>query len=168
MGKPEDRSDNDRRFNVLLDWLEEQVEQAEQTEQAEGAERAEDGKKTKGGEYLKQLSVPYRDRLIIVPVDRIVAAEVRDGITRLVVLDDRHGGGARSTEYIVSYKLEQLESNLDPEMFMRVHRSTIVQLECIREMISWFSGRYKLVLTGGHEVIASRERSKVLRQKMTI
>ncbi len=156
LGKPEDRADNDNRFNVLLDWLDEQ------------AEEPGGGRKTSDGDYLKQLSVPYRDRLIIVPVDRIVAAEVRDGITRLVVLDEHHSGATRSTEYIVSYKLEQLESNLDPEKFMRVHRSSIVQLQCIREMISWFSGRYKLVLTGGHEVIASRERSKVLRQKMTI
>jgi two-component system LytT family response regulator len=68
----------------------------------------------------------------------------------------------------VSYTLEQLESRLDPEHFMRVHRSAIVQLDRIREMISWFSGRYKLVLDGGHEVIASRERSKALRHRMSL
>ena len=155
-GKPEERADGDSRFNILLDWLDEQTEEKEVA------------KDQKAGDYLKQLSVPYRDRLIIVPVDRIIAAEVRDGITRLIVRDDRPDGSTKSTEYLVSYKLEQLESNLDPAVFMRVHRSTIVQLECIREMISWFSGRYKLILTGGHEVIASRERSKVLRQQMTI
>jgi two-component system LytT family response regulator len=35
-------------------------------------------------------------------------------------------------------------------------------------MIPWFSGRYKLVLTGGHEVIASRERSKQLKDQMML
>ncbi|NNE34098.1 MAG: DNA-binding response regulator, partial [Rhodothermales bacterium] len=41
-----------------------------------------------------------------------------------------------------------------------------VQVNLITEMIPWFSGRYKLVMTGGHEVIASRERSKALKERL--
>ncbi|MGD8414426.1 MAG: LytTR family DNA-binding domain-containing protein [Candidatus Latescibacterota bacterium] len=154
-GKPEERAADDKRFNVLLDWLDEQVDY-------------QASKKDGEDEYLKQLSVPYRDRLLIIPVQQIVAAEVRDGITRLVVLDEKPGIGTKTSEYIVSYTLEQLESNLHPDDFMRVHRSSIVRLDAIKEMVSWFSGRYKLILVGGHEVISSRERSKLLRAKMTI
>lgn len=157
VGTPEERADADERFNLLLDWLDDQVDY-----------KGRKGKESRDGDYLKQLSVPYRDRLIIVPVNHIVAAEVRDGITRLVVLDEKPGVGSKTTEYIVSYTLEQLESNLDPDDFMRVHRSSIVQLDAIKEMINWFSGRFKLILAGGHEVISSRERSKLLRQRMTI
>ena len=68
----------------------------------------------------------------------------------------------------MSYTLDQLEANLDPEQFMRVHRAAIVQLSAIQEMIQWFSGRFKLVLTGGHEVIASRERSRHLKDRLMI
>jgi two-component system LytT family response regulator len=155
VGQSESRSEDDERIAMMLDWLEKQ---------------ADYGKTEKVGadQYLKQLSVPYRDRLVVVPVDHIVSAEVRDGITRLMVLEDRPNVGSKNTEYIVSYTLEQLEANLDPELFMRVHRSAIVRLDTIKEMVTWFSGRLKLVLTGGHEVIASRERSKLLRQRMSI
>lgn len=163
VGKPAEKADDDERFNELLEWLDEQVDYKGRSEKENG-----DGERDRDGDYLKQLSVPYRDRLIIVPVSMIVAAEVRDGITRLVVLDEKPGVGSKTTEYIVNYTLEQLESNLDPDDFMRVHRSSIVQLDAIKEMINWFSGRYKLILAGGHEVISSRERSKLLRRRMTI
>lgn len=153
--EPDERSAVDDRFERLLDWLEKE-------------ESARRPKTEPTGDYIRQLSVPFRDRILVVPTERIFAAEVHDGITRLIVLDDKPGLAPKTTSYIVSYTLEQLESRLDPEQFMRVHRSGIVRLDRIREMISWFSGRYKLILDGGHEIIASRERSKALRQKMSL
>ena len=119
-------------------------------------------------DYLKQLSIPGADRLTIVPVEHLLSAEVEDGITRLYVLQDVPGRSPQVTRHIVSHTLDALERRLDPEDFMRVHRSAIVQLRHIREMIQWFSGRYKLALTGGHEVIASRSRSKELRDKLSL
>lgn len=154
VGMPEERSVNDDRFERLLDWLED--------------EQIESSPKEPAAEHIRQLSVPYRDRLLVIPVERIFSAEVQDGITRLIVLEEKAGMTPKTASYIVSYTLEQLESKLDPDHFMRVHRSAIVQLDRIREMISWFSGRYKLVLEGGHEIVASRERSKALRHRMSI
>jgi two-component system LytT family response regulator len=151
---PAERTVNDARFEHLLDWLEKEEDSSRPAESS--------------GETIRQLSVPFRDRILVIPVERIFAAEVQDGITRLIVLDEKPGLPAKTSSYMVSYTLEQLESRLDPEQFMRVHRSAIVQLDRIREMISWFSGRYKLVLEGGHEIIASRERSKVLRARMSL
>ena len=119
-------------------------------------------------EPLRQISIPYRDRILVVPVERLVAAEVSDGITRLVILDEGEGGASRLSSYIVSYTLDQLESRLDPRAFLRVHRSAIVAFEHIREMITWFSGRYKIRLTGGHEVIASRDRSRILKKRLAL
>ena len=101
------------------------------------------------------------------PVERLVSAEINEGITRLVLLDtDELTNRMSLREHIVAYTLETLDSNLDPTQFMRVHRAAIVQVALITEMIPWFSGRYKLVLSGGHEVIASRERSKALKERL--
>lgn len=119
-------------------------------------------------EYLRQLSVPGKDRLVVIPVADLLAAEVHDGITRLYVLAQPPGAPPSATRHIVSYTLDALEQRLDPDAFMRVHRSALVQLRHIREMISWFSGRYKLVLTGGHEVVASRARSKDLKDRLSL
>ncbi|MEO0558482.1 MAG: LytTR family DNA-binding domain-containing protein [Bacteroidota bacterium] len=51
---------------------------------------------------------------------------------------------------------------------MRVHRGAIANLTHIRELIPWFSGRYKLVFLGGHEVVASRSRGRDLRERLSL
>jgi len=154
---PEGRHAGDDRLKRLLDWLD---------------ERSTDGGPVAGavaGGHLRQISIPYRDRILIVPIDRLVAAEIDEGITRLHVLEDeRAPGSVRLRAYVVHYTLDQLESSLDPHTFMRVHRSSIVQIDKIREMIPWFSGRYKLLLEGGHEVVASRDRSKNLKERLML
>ncbi|MEM1056889.1 MAG: LytTR family DNA-binding domain-containing protein [Bacteroidota bacterium] len=114
-------------------------------------------------EPIRQLSIPARDRLLVVQATDILAAEVNDGITNLFVQD-----GPQLRRHIVPFTLDALESRLDPRDFMRVHRSAIVHVGRIREMIPWFSGRYKLVLEGGHEVVASRARSRELKDRLAL
>ncbi len=152
VGRPEARKADDERIERLLDWVEAQASE----------KRVEPG-----GAYIQQLSIPYRDRILIVPVERLVSAEINEGIARVFVLDEPVGmGKPRLRQHIVSYTLDQLEAHLDPNRFVRVHRSALVQYDHIRELIPWFSGRYKLLLTGDHEVIASRERSKMLKERL--
>ena len=116
------------------------------------------------GDPLRQFSVPGRDRLHVISVDDIVSVEVHDSITNLYALApsgsvDRH---------IVSFTLDALETRLDDQIFMRVHRGAIANLSHIRELIPWFSGRYKLVFSGGHEVVASRSRGRDLRERLAL
>ncbi len=144
---------SDARLARLLDWLD---AKAPTETPARPAER------------LRQLSVPHRDRLVILPVEAVVSIEVQDSITRIHALGDERDVKAPLRQYLVPHTLEHLEAHLDPEDFLRVHRSALVQLRHIREMVPWFSGRYKLVLSGGHEVIASRERSRVLRERLML
>ena len=154
---PQTRQDNDDRLAKLLDWMEEQAAAS----QAQPAEKPQ--------HFLEQISIPYRDRILIVSVERLVSAEINEGITRLFVLAEENGGPRpRLRQHVVNYTLEQLEGSLDPDAFMRVHRSAIVRLQGIREMIPWFSGRYKLILEGDHEVIASRERSRLLKERLML
>jgi len=156
-GAPARRQDNDDRLNKLLDWIDAQAEP-----EAPPVPTAPE-------EYAQQLSVPYRDRILIIPVEHLVSAEINEGITRLYILDENQPAGRpRLRQYIVSYTLEQLESLLDPRAFLRVHRSTLVRFDQIQELIPWFSGRYKLVLNGNHEVVASRERSKLLKERLRL
>jgi two-component system LytT family response regulator len=49
-----------------------------------------------------------------------------------------------------------LERRLDPRRFARIHRSTIVNLDRIREMALWFSGDYLVRLVDGTELKLSR------------
>lgn len=120
------------------------------------------------GPPLTQFTVQGRDRLIVVAADTVVAAEVHDGITNLYVSARAADGRPATTRHIVPYPLDALEARLDPAQFVRVHRGALVRLTAIREMIPWFSGRYKLVLDGGHEVTASRARSRELKERLSV
>jgi two-component system LytT family response regulator len=52
--------------------------------------------------------------------------------------------------------LESIEEMLDPKLFARVNRSSIVRLDAIREMLPWFHGEYKVILNDKTEVRWSR------------
>jgi two-component system, LytTR family, response regulator len=52
--------------------------------------------------------------------------------------------------------MAKLESKLDTSVFVRVHRSWIVNIEKIQELQSWFNGSYMVILQGGRKVHASR------------
>jgi two-component system, LytTR family, response regulator len=53
--------------------------------------------------------------------------------------------------------LSWLENRLDPVRFARVHRSTIVNLERIRELIPLYRGEYMLVLSSGRRLASTRK-----------
>ena len=116
---------------------------------------------------MAQFTVQAADRLVVVRTDEIVSVEVQDGITNLYVLPA--GAPASDLErHIVGFTLDALHARLDADRFMRVHRGAIVALEHVRELVPWFSGRYRLVLTGGHDVVASRARSRELKERLSL
>jgi two-component system LytT family response regulator len=49
-----------------------------------------------------------------------------------------------------------LQQRLDPTRFARIHRSTIVNLDRVREMQPWFSGEYVVILHDGTRLKLSR------------
>lgn len=66
--------------------------------------------------------------------------------------------------------LNTLESVLEPYFFVRVHRNSLVNLNCIIEIIPWFSGSCKLVMNdrAGSEVLVSRYNAKDLKQRLIL
>src|SRR4051812_6734379 len=58
--------------------------------------------------------------------------------------------------HLVRETMQQMEKLLDPQRFIRVHRSTIVNLEFVREMQPLYSGDYKVILRDGTELSSSR------------
>ena len=58
--------------------------------------------------------------------------------------------------HILRATMRELEQQLDPRRFQRVHRSTIVNLERVREMRSHINGEYFLILDSGNEIKLSR------------
>ncbi len=97
--------------------------------------------------YARRLLVGSDGRSSFVPVSDIVRLEA-DG-NNVVVHCRRGRFSMRST-------LEALESRLDPELFVRVHRSHVVNIDDVGEVNPWFHGDYKLTLRDGTELTWSR------------
>ncbi len=76
---------------------------------------------------------------------------------------ENKGTYAYTTEgrnYLLDMTLEQLENELEPEMFFRVSRKFYVNVNHIKDIISYTNSRLKIVLKrfGEQEIIVSRER----------
>ena len=52
--------------------------------------------------------------------------------------------------------LDSIEEMLDPKLFARINRSSIVRLDAIKEMLPWFHGEYRVILHDKTEVRWSR------------
>ena len=63
---------------------------------------------------------------------------------------------SRKDSVRIRAQLSKVEERLDPEKFLRINRSAIVNLNFIQEMKPWFRGNYRTVLRNGTELILSR------------
>lgn len=66
--------------------------------------------------------------------------------------------------YPIRRTLSELEARLDPARFFRAHRSAIVSLDRVEEIVPWFKGSHILRLSTGVEVDLSRARARALRK----
>lgn len=63
---------------------------------------------------------------------------------------------AGSESYVLRESMKNMETRLDPELFVRIHRSAIVNVNRIRELQPWFHGEYVVILHDGTRLMASR------------
>jgi two-component system LytT family response regulator len=108
------------------------------------------------GRYLSRLAVQDREKIRLLDVNEIDWIDIEEGVLMTHVGEESYP--ARST-------LDNLEARLDPELFFRAHRSAIVNIDRIQEIIPWFKGSYKLRLSTGIEVDLSRARARELRER---
>jgi two-component system, LytTR family, response regulator len=69
---------------------------------------------------------------------------------------------ARGESHLVRATLSSLEERLDPELFLRIHRSTMVNVRRIREIHAWFQGEHRVVLEDGTTLLVSRRHRSAL------
>jgi len=102
--------------------------------------------------YLEHLPVSGNGRILLVRTSEIdwIGA---DGNYALLHL------GPRTLE--VRETLTALEGKLNPRDFLRIHRSTIVNVNYIKEVQSWFHGYHLVVLQNGQELRMSRYQREI-------
>lgn len=118
---------------------------------------ANTGTSSSGGTpYASRILVKHDGRMFFVKVADIDWVEADRNYVRL------HVG---SVTHTIRERISHLEETLDPRMFARIHRSTIVNLNRVREMQQWFSGDYVVLLETGARLRLSRHyRDRVERQ----
>ena len=72
--------------------------------------------------------------------------------------------------YSVDHTIQELEQKLDPKRFVRIHRSTIVNVQFVQEMHSWFAGRMMVRLKDDQhtELTVARDRVRALKERLGI
>jgi two-component system LytT family response regulator len=71
-----------------------------------------------------------------------------------------HSGGET---HIVRETMQSFEQRLDPARFVRIHRSTIVNLDRVTQIQPWLRGDYQVVLQDGSKLALSRSRKDKVR-----
>ncbi len=102
-------------------------------------------------------------RLFVRDRDRIVPVATAE-IERLEAADDYVEVRTKSRSYLVYLTLNDFERRLDPERFIRVHRAHIVNLDFVKQLVPFDGSRMQVEMRDGTKILASRARSKELRQ----
>lgn len=137
---------DDERFSVAMQRARQRLAERTPTEAAE-AIRAVLSAVRERQRYWDRITVKHNGRIAVVPVQEIDWFEAADNYVRI---------HARSARHRIRESMKSLEEHLDPALFVRVHRSAIVNLTQVRELQPMFGGEYVILLTSGVKVTLSR------------
>ena len=107
--------------------------------------------------YLKRLLVKNGSRSVVLQAREVDWIESAGNYVRLHVGRERH---------LMRETMTALEEKLDPEQFVRIHRSTMVNLERVRELEPYFHGDYMLKLHDGTRLTLSRTYRERLQERL--
>jgi two-component system, LytTR family, response regulator LytT len=132
-------------------------------EERQGAQdKASETAAAKSALQRSKLLVRANNRNFIVDAQDVIYATIDDGLITVVTTQFEGQSNYRT--------IEELQSNLDPNLFWRVHRSFLVNIDRIREVIPWFKSSFQLKMDDkkGTEIPVSRIQTKRLRSILKI
>ncbi len=101
-------------------------------------------------------------RNLIIDPQELIYATIDAGVITLVTAQTEGQANFRT--------LEELQAAIDPDLFWRAHRSFIVNINKIREVVPWFKSTYQLKMDDkkGTEIPVSRIQSRRLREMLNL
>ena len=108
-------------------------------------------------QYLTRISVRKGKRIIVLDVQDIVWIGAEETLNFVYT---------KENQYLINSTLAELEEKLDPTLFFRIHRSSMINLNYISEIVPWFAGQYKVVMKDKEktELTLSRRRVRALKE----
>lgn len=111
------------------------------------------------GKFLERLAVAHNNRLILVQIKDVEWIETYGNYLKV------HAAGKI---YLLRETMNHLSARLDPERFLRIHRSTLVNIEAIVELQPTFGGQYAIIVRDGSELTLSRHYRKTFLEKFEL
>ncbi len=154
---------NDARFQRALDQAKAQIEQRALNKVSRKLLALLEDRESKREQraphqtYLTRLMIKLASRVVLLKVNEIDWIEADGNYAKLHV-------GSKS--HLLREKMHDLETQLNPERFVRIHRSIIVNLDRIKELHPHFNGDYIVVLDNGVQLKLSRSRREQLESRL--
>jgi len=109
-----------------------------------------------------KLLVKSQSRMFLVDADEMIYASIQDGTITIF---------ARDAEGVSNYRtIEELAAALDADIFWRAHRSYLININHIKEVVPWFKSSYMLKMNDKRqsEIPVSRAQTKRLRELLKL
>jgi two-component system LytT family response regulator/two-component system response regulator LytT len=110
----------------------------------------------------ERLAIKVGERFMLVQAEEVIYASLADD--SITVVTSQHVGTS-------NYRtLDELQARLDPTVFWRVHRSHLVNINKIKEIVPWFNRNYILKMKDGKatEIPVSRTQTRRLREHLKL
>jgi two-component system, LytTR family, response regulator len=98
---------------------------------------------------IRRIAVRTGSKVMLVPVEEVLWIEATGDYARVHTLKQ---------SYLVSERMHMLEQQLDAREFLRIHRSCIVRLDCVRELHRESDGGGTIIIAGGVRLRVARGR----------
>jgi two-component system LytT family response regulator len=117
--------------------------------------------RTQHGGYPRRIASRIGERVSFLDLDAVTHFMAQDKLTYAIVNGHRHA---------VDQTIAELETRLDPGRFLRIHRSTLVNVDWIQEVNSWFAGKVILSLKDAQrtQIPVARDRVRALKAGLGI
>jgi len=100
-----------------------------------------------GGRYRERFAIKNGEAIFLVRAEDVDAIEAEGNYVRLNLGNASH---------LLRDTLNNIESQINPRMFVRIHRRTIVNINRVKELQTWARGEYRVVLSTGAHYTLSR------------
>jgi len=136
------------RFIKAIEWAKEQIspKSMHSSKQTDNTTDHNDDD-SKHGSQMNRIMIKSNGRVNLIKVSDIDWIEASGNYLRLHVGDKVH---------LIRETMAKMEDKLNDEQFMRIHRSTIVNIDRIKELQPWFHGEYEVHLHNGTRLTMSR------------
>lgn len=135
------------RFRAATERALQQIKSKQQNPQSHAA------KSQNGSPYTTRIVFKSKGRILFLPVSEICWIGAEENYVRICTQNETH---------LLRETMAHLEEKLDPSTFLRVHRSSIVNLQYVKEVRPEVDGEYGVLLHNGHRISMSRSyRSRI-------